>query len=100
MTVIVTRDVEGRFRGFLASVMLEIAPGVYTSSNMSKGVRDRVCEVLNDWWHFHNNGSIVATWKDSTQPSGLGLFILGCPPKEIVSADGVLLSKNVDYKDL
>ena len=31
MTVVVTVNVEGRYRGFLASVMLEIAPGVYTS---------------------------------------------------------------------
>ena len=30
MCVIVTRDVPARFRGFLASCMLEIAPGVYT----------------------------------------------------------------------
>ena len=31
MTVVVTVSVEARYRGFLASVMLEIAPGVYTS---------------------------------------------------------------------
>ena len=28
LTMIVTRDVEMRYRGFLTSVMLEIAPGV------------------------------------------------------------------------
>ena len=42
MTVVVTRNVAPRFRGFLASVMLEIAPGVYTAPEMSKGVRERV----------------------------------------------------------
>ncbi|MEL6317336.1 MAG: type I-E CRISPR-associated endoribonuclease Cas2e, partial [Pseudomonadota bacterium] len=31
MTVIVTRDVAPRIRGFLASLALEIAPGVYTA---------------------------------------------------------------------
>ena len=35
MVVIVTRDVADRFRGFLASCMLEIAPGVYTAPRMS-----------------------------------------------------------------
>ena len=35
--VIVTINVEGRYRGFLASAMLEIAPGVYTSPNMTSG---------------------------------------------------------------
>ena len=29
MTVVVTRDFEARYRGFLTSIMLEIAPGVY-----------------------------------------------------------------------
>ena len=28
MTVVVTRDVEDRYRGFLTSIMLEVAPGV------------------------------------------------------------------------
>ena len=28
MAVVVTRNVEDRYRGFLASVMLEVAPGI------------------------------------------------------------------------
>jgi len=47
MTVVVTRDVESRYRGFLASVMLEIAPGVYVSPNLSAGVRERIWSVLS-----------------------------------------------------
>lgn len=31
LTVVVTRDVTERFRGFLASTMLEVAPAVYIS---------------------------------------------------------------------
>ena len=46
MCVIVTRDVPARFRGFLASCMLEIAPGVYTQPDMSASVRERVWAVL------------------------------------------------------
>ena len=49
MCVIVTRDVPARFRGFLASCMLEIAPGVYTQPDMSVSVRERVWTVLSDW---------------------------------------------------
>ena len=49
MTVIVTVNVEGRYRGFLASVMLEIAPGVYTSPEMTSGIRDRIWDVLMRW---------------------------------------------------
>jgi CRISPR-associated protein Cas2 len=39
MTVIVTRDVPARTRGFLASIVAEPAPGVYTASDLTKGVR-------------------------------------------------------------
>ena len=39
MTVVVTRNVEARYRGFLASAMLEVAPGVYVAPEMSKGER-------------------------------------------------------------
>ena len=41
MTIVVTRDVEARYRGFLTSVMLEIAPGVYVAPDLSAGVRQR-----------------------------------------------------------
>jgi CRISPR-associated endoribonuclease Cas2 subtype I-E len=42
MTVVVTRNVPDRYRGFLASCMLELAPGVYTSPHMNQSVRERV----------------------------------------------------------
>ncbi|NJN36487.1 MAG: hypothetical protein HC794_04785 [Nitrospiraceae bacterium] len=33
-----SRNAPGRYRGFLASCMLELAPGVYTSPQMSEAV--------------------------------------------------------------
>ena len=57
MCVIVTRDVPARFRGFLASCMLEIAPGVYTQPDMSVSVRERVWTVLSDWWAYYSQGA-------------------------------------------
>ena len=94
MTVVVTVNVAGRFRGFLASVMLEIAPGVYTSPNMTQGIRERVWDVLDRWHNETHEGSIVMTWKD---PSGVGSQLvqtLGTPPKTLVDADGVYLVKH------
>ena len=38
--------------GFLASCMLEIAPGVYTQPDMSVSVRERVWTVLSGWWAY------------------------------------------------
>ena len=93
MTVIVTINVEGRYRGFLASVMLEIAPGVYTSPNMTQGIRDRIWAVLEGWYSQFGHGSIVMTWRDSTALSGQAIRTLGEAPKEIVDADGVYLVK-------
>ncbi len=89
MVVIVTRDVADRFRGFLSSCMLEIAPGVYTGPRMTQGVRERVWAVLSDW-HGPLGGSIVMTWRDQREPGGQGLAFLGEPPKTIHDHDGVL----------
>ncbi|MFC3631052.1 type I-E CRISPR-associated endoribonuclease Cas2e [Paracoccus angustae] len=93
MTTVVTRDVEDRYRGFLTSVMLEIAPGVYVSPQMTQGVRDRVWSVLEDWWAALGRGSIVMTWRDTKAVGNLRILVLGVPAKEIVDADGVLLLK-------
>ena len=72
MTVIVTRDVSERIRGFLASVMPEPAPGVYTSGDLSRGVRERVWSVLGDWHGHGSGGSVVMVWRDDSAPGGLG----------------------------
>ncbi len=49
LVMIVTRDVVDRFHGFLASVMLEIAPNVFVAPRMNKGVRERTWDVVSDW---------------------------------------------------
>ena len=91
MTVIVTRDVEPRYRGFLASVMLEIAPGVYTAPHLTKAVRERVWTVLCDWHASLGRGAIVMTWRDRKAAGGQQVLSLGQPPRDLHDADGVLL---------
>lgn len=59
LTVIVTRDVQARYRGFLGSAMLELAPGVYISPRMNQGVRDRVWEVISGWHAQLGDGSLT-----------------------------------------
>ena len=93
MTVVVTVNVEARYRGFLASAMLEIAPGVYTSPNMTSGIRQRVWDVLERWHFALGQGSIVMTWRDPMAEGEQRVLCLGDPPKEIVDADGVYLVK-------
>lgn len=93
MTVIVTRDVEDRYRGFLSSVMLEVATGVYTSPRLSKAVRERIWDVLSNWHATLDRGSLVMTWRDPEAVGGQGLRILGEPSRDIVNVDGALLVK-------
>ena len=91
--MVVTVNVEARYRGFLASVMLEIAPGVYTSPNITSGIRRRVWDVLAEWYEEMQQGSIVMTWREPSAVGGQRIQVLGEAPKEIVDADGVYLVK-------
>ncbi|WP_210256087.1 type I-E CRISPR-associated endoribonuclease Cas2e [Chelativorans sp. Marseille-P2723] len=91
MVVVITRDVEHRYRGFLGSAMLELAPGVYAHPRMNARVREQIWQVLSGWHGQLHRGSIVMTWADSSANGGLGLALLGEPPKEIVSHDAMLL---------
>ena len=93
MTVIVTVNVDARYRGFLASAMLEITPGVYTAPRMTSGIRERVWNVLADWYYELGPGAIVMTWQDSAAVGEQRIRTLGEAPKEIVDADGVYLVK-------
>lgn len=91
LCVIVTRDVEARYRGFLGSSMLEIAPGVYAAPRLSAGTRDRIGTVLEAWHGTLRRGSIVMTWAETSAAGQLGLRTLGTPPKDVVDHEGNLL---------
>ena len=93
MTLVVTRDVADRYRGFLASIMPEIAPGVYIAPELSKAVRQRIRAVLADWWGTLPGGSIIMGWKDEMAAGQLGIFVLGLPPVTLADVDGMLMVK-------
>ena len=93
LVVIVTRDVADRFRGFLASTMLEVAPAVYISPRMNAGVRSRIWKVLRDWHGDEPRGSIVMVWRDANETGGVGIANLGSPPRELVEIDGMWLTR-------
>ncbi|MBS3762090.1 MAG: type I-E CRISPR-associated endoribonuclease Cas2 [Planctomycetes bacterium] len=93
MTMAVTRNVPGRFRGFLASCMLEAAPGVYVSPRMRKAVRERLWKVMLDWaGALPEDGGVLLIWRDREAPSGLSLRTLGWPQKDITEHEGLWLS--------
>lgn len=93
MTVVVTRNVSDRIRGFLASSMLEIAPGVYSGARLSRAVRERIWEVLVEWFSLEEDASIVMVWRDPEVPGGQSVRVLGLPPVSLVELDGIILTK-------
>lgn len=95
LVVIVTRDVADRFRGFLASTMLEVAPTVYISPRMNAGVRLRIWDVLSDWHGADPRGSIVVVWRDMNEIGNVGIAHLGTPPRELIELDGMWLTQRI-----
>lgn len=93
LVTIVTRDVVDRFRGFLASVMLEVAPCTYVSPRMSKGVRERVWRVMTDWHTTEPRGSIVMIWREREATGGVGVVYLGTPAKTLIEIDGMWIAR-------
>lgn len=93
MTVVAVRDAADRYRGFLSSVMPEVAPGVFVSPDLSKVVRQRLWTVLSGWWDGMPGGSVVLTWRDDAAPERLGLLMLGVPRRELVELDGALVAR-------
>lgn len=93
MTLIITRNVEDRYKGFLSSVMLEIAPGIFTAPNLSSSVRERIWTVLIYWHSELQKGSIIMTWPDSKQVGKQAIKTLGEPKRELVDIDGIFIVK-------
>ena len=93
MTIVVTRNAPDRFRGFLASCMCEIAPGVYTAPRMTAGVRKRVWAVMESWFQPGPEVSVLMTWPDRKLAGGQAIQSLGIPRQELCAYDGVFLSR-------
>lgn len=93
MTVIVTRNVSRRIRGFLASCTLELAPGVYSGARLSPAVRDRIWAVLEDWFFAEVDASIIMLWYEPQMPGGQALRLLGVPPIDFMELDGMVVAK-------
>lgn len=93
LVTIVTRDVADRFRGFLSSVMLEVAPCTYVNPNMSKSVRERVWTVMTEWHSADPRGSLVMIWRDREGTGGLGLAHLGTPSRTLHELEGMWIAR-------
>jgi CRISPR-associated protein Cas2 len=93
ITVVVTRNVSNRIRGFLSSSMLELAPGVYSGARLSVAVRDRIWNVLHEWFSAEADASIVMVWQEPQVPGGQAAKFLGVPPVDLVELDGVILTR-------
>ncbi|WP_062195601.1 type I-E CRISPR-associated endoribonuclease Cas2e [Caldimonas taiwanensis] len=93
MTVVVTRNVSARVRGFLASAMLELAPGVYSAPRLSPAVRSRIWDVLEAWFPNEREASIVMLWQERNMPGGQTVRSLGSPPIELTEVDGLILAR-------
>lgn len=93
MTVVVTRNVSDRVRGFLASSMLELAPGVYSAPRISPAVRERIWRVLSDWFSNEKEASVVMLWADASVPGGQAAATLGLPPIQLLEIDGMLATR-------
>lgn len=93
MTVVVAVNAPGRVRGFLASCMLEIAPSIYTAPDMTAAARDRVWNVLSDWWDEWPEASIVMTWRAPQESAGQAVRLLGEPPCELIPTESLTLMR-------
>lgn len=93
LVMIVIRDVPDKFHGFLASVMLEIAPNVFVAPRMNKGVRERTWKIVSEWHNQEPRGSLVIVWRDLNETGGIGLAHLGTPSRELIEMDGMWLTR-------
>jgi CRISPR-associated protein Cas2 len=91
--MIIVRDVPDRFHGFLASVMLEVAPNVFVAPRMNMAVRERVWGVVAEWYSQESQGSLVMVWRDLNEVGGVGLAHLGAQPRELVEMDGMWITR-------
>lgn len=96
LTVVITRDVEDRYRGLLASAMLEAAPGVYVSKSLNARSRDDLWRVITEWHATLGRGSATMLFADAKADGGIVVRNAGTPARRAVRIDGALLMHRVN----
>ncbi len=96
LTVVITRDVEDRYRGLLASTMLEAAAGVYVSRSLNARARDDLWAAMVDWHAMLRRGSITMLFSDSKEDGGIAVRNAGVAARRAVRIDGALLMHRVN----
>lgn len=96
LTVVITRDVEDRYRGLLSSAMLEAAPGVFVSMALSAGSRETIWQILRSWHEALGRGSVTLIYADRKSDGGIAVQSLGTPARRPVRIDGALLMHRVN----
>lgn len=92
-TVVITRDVQPRYRGFLASIMLEIAPGVYVSPRLNPAVRDRIWGTLEKWHGSLGRGTVVMVSRNTSSIGKMTVKSLGQMRNELIDYEHLLLTR-------
>lgn len=98
LVLTVIRDMPSRFHGVLSSTMLEIAPNIFVSPRMNPSVRQRIWQVMTDWYSAQPQGSAVMVWRDLNAVGGIGIAHLGQPSRELVESDGMWLVRYCSLK--
>jgi CRISPR-associated protein Cas2 len=93
LTIVITRDVDHRYRGLLRSAMLEVSTSVYASSQLNREARERLWEVMSKWHRALGKGAITMIWRDSQAFGGIGVRTLGDAPRDLCEIDGILLTR-------
>src|SRR5690554_3700989 len=94
MTLITTRNVPDRHQNFLASCMLEVAPGTYVAPRLNQAVRERIWNVLLEWAPLMGqDAGILMVWRKMNVASGVGINTIGWPKVDLVEVDGLWLAR-------
>ncbi len=95
LTVVITRDVEDRYRGFAGLGDARAGPRRLRAAADERGRARPHLGGGRGMAHRLRRGSIVMCWAEPASAGGLGLSVLGEPPKDVVAHDSTLLVRRV-----
>lgn len=93
LTLVITRDVDNRYRGLLRSTMVEVAAGIYVSPQINRDARERLWDVVERWHAALRRGCIIMIWRDTDASGHIGVRAVGETTRDLCDADGFILTR-------
>lgn len=92
MMIVCLSNGQKRIIGYLKSISLEISPGIFIATNISKKEKEKVWNTINEWYENKNNEWYLMIEINKNKSEKYIIKNLGQPKRKLLLYEGIWIT--------